>query len=471
MKTNENSGAEKKLAEQSSRIRLKRRAQSVLNVQGLTPKEQHRTVWCGRGFKFGDYGTGDDGHVDVFRNPDRDGANFSGLLRCGNIHTCPECAVKIGELRRKQLSVASVRHCKDNGGGMYLVTLTSPHSAEFGDDSEARLVEWLKKFDKARDKFRNSPKWKAFRKAAGNIKIRRKNKKTNEPEEVLDVGVVTSLEFTISMENGWHPHLHLLVFCKKKGFGDDEKVIKEETDYYCKDDVASYMIDELKQEWVNCLFKAGLGENRKLTDMMKRALNVRGGEKAAEYIAKMGREQVIFVDDEGNKTKRWTLSREMACTHAKTGAAGVHWGEQHVTPFQLLAWTAKPKNETDEERTQRKWAYFRFKDYAAAVEGKQALRWTNGLKIALGVEDVDEEKWAADDKPRPEQIHVGRICAADFSKLLKKKQEDEFLVYVATCCDTQEHMDEFIATLDGLPDKGGGTLIVKRREGRAVVYA
>lgn len=471
MKTNEILGAEKKLAEQSSRIRLKRRAQSVLNVQGLTSKEQHRTVWCGRGFKFGDFGTGDGGHVDVYRNPDRDGANFSGLLRCGNIHTCPECAPKIGERRRKQLSVASVNHCKDGSGGMYLVTLTSPHAAEFGDDSKERLIEWMGKFDKARDKFRNSPKWKAFRKHAGNIKIRRKNKKTNEPEDVLDVGVVTSLEFTISVENGWHPHIHMLVFCKKKGFGDDEKTITEESGLYSRDDVASHMIAELKKEWVNILFKVGLGENSKLTDMMKRALNVRGGEKAAEYIAKMGREQVIFVDDEGNKTKRWTLSREMACTHAKTGAAGVHWGQQHVTPFQLLAWTAKPKNETDEERTQRKWAYYRFKDYAAAVEGKQALRWTNGLKIAMGVEDVDEEKWAADDKPRPEQILVGRIKAADFSKLLKKKHEDKFLVYVAECCETQEHLDEYWEYLDKMPDEGSGAVIIKRKEGRAVAYS
>lgn len=454
---------------QSAKYRLTRIAQSVLNTVGLDAKEQHRTVWCGRSMKRGEYGSGEGGYVDVYRNPDRDGASFAGLTRCGNVHTCPDCSAKVSERRRKQLSAASVRHVKDNNGAAYLLTFTFPHEAEFGEDSEARLNETLKKFGKAVEKFKNGRKWKAFKAAAGNILTRRKNKK-GECEEVITAGVVTSLEFTVSVENGWHPHIHMLVFCKKKGFGQDEKTVTEETGLYCKDDVSSWMIDDLKREWVNHLFKAGLGDHTKLTDMMKRALNVRGGEKAAEYIAKMGREQTIFVDDEGNKVKRWSLSREIACTHAKTGAAGERWGVQHVTPFQLLAWCEKQDNETEEQRKDRCWAYHRFRDYAAAVEGKKALSWSRGLKAALGVEDVDEDEWIKSDQPMPEQLLVGSITAKQFSELLKKKHGiQKFLEYVATCCDTQEHIEEYMEMITGMPDVAGGAMLIKRKHGRVLL--
>ena len=466
MKLNDISTPEKRLAAQTASHRLLRIGQSTLNRQGLEPKEQHRTVWCGRSIKWGDYGTGENGFVDVLRNPNRDGASFAGLNRCGCVHTCPICSGKIGELRRKQLSAAAVRHCKDNGGAMYLMTFTFPHQAEFGDDSKERLDEAIKKLNKARDIFKNSRTWKAFQNSAGNIQVQRKNKK-GEVEQIITVGAVTSLEFTISVENGWHPHLHMLIFCKKKGFGDDEKTITEESGLYSIDDIACYMIEDLKQVWVKALRKVGLGDQSKITDMMRYALNVRGGEFAAEYIAKMGREQTIFVDSEGNRSRRWSLSREVACTHSKKGAAGERWGVQHVTPFQLLAWCEKQKKETDKQRKERCWAFHRFMDYAEAVQGKRALTWTPGLKIALGVEDVDEENWLKSDTPLPEQIFVGRLTAAQFSILLARKKVPEFLEYVATCCDTQEHLDEFIDSISALESVASGGILVKRKSGRA----
>ncbi len=467
MKINDISTPEKKLAAQHASMRLLRIGQSVLNKRDLDPREQHRTVWCGRSIKWGDQGTGEGGFVDVYRNPDRDGANFAGLIRCSCVHTCPVCSGKIGEFRRKQLSTAAITHCQPNGGSMSLLTFTFSHHAEFGDDSKERLIETIDKLNKARDGFKNSRKWKAFQKSAGNIEVQRKNKK-GEIEKIITVGAVTSLEFTISIENGWHPHLHMLVFHKKNAWGPDEKIVTEETGLYCKDDISSHMIAELKREWVNQLFKVGLGDHAKLTDLMKRALNVRGGDFAAEYIAKMGREQTVFVDAAGKKTSRWTLAREVACTHAKKGLAGERWGVQHVTPFQLLAWCEKKEDETDQERADRCWAYHRFTDYAEAAAGKRALTWSPGLKIALGVEDKNEEDWCKSDQPLPEQIHVGRLNADQFSQLLQRKKDAEFLEYVATCCDTQEHLDEYIAMLEQLPKVAKGSVMIKRREGRAV---
>lgn len=409
-------GPEKKAAASAARYGLLRTGQSILAKKNTGWKDQHRMVWCSRSLKRGDYATGEGGFVAVYRNPDRDGATFAGLNRCGSLHCCPVCAAKVQELRRKQLSAAMVRHV-GNDGAAYLVTLTFPHGP---DETLASLLE---RFIKARDRFRGSRQFKEWRKAAG------------------VVGIVTSLEFTVSLENGWHPHIHLLVFSAKKAFGEGAPNEHGDLD--------SYLIADLRKLWCQHLFKAGLGDNSKLQDMLKHALNVRGGEKAAEYIAKFGRDE------------KWGASSELARSHAKIGAAGEAWGVQHFTPFQLLVWAGEGDG----------WAVHRFREYAEVVEGKKALTWSKGLKTALGVADVDEELWAQQDQPAPEQVLLGEITAKQFSKLLERKIIPRFLVYAATCCDNQEHLDEFFDGLDDTPKIAGGAMLLKEKIGRRLAYA
>lgn len=81
--------------------------------------------------------------------------------------------------------------------------------------------------------------------------------------------------------------------------------------------------------------------------MLAHALNVRGGNQAAEYIAKYGRDE------------RWGQSSEMTRHYAKQGAAGERDGLLHFTPFQLLIWAGSG----DE------WATRKFIEYARAIEG------------------------------------------------------------------------------------------------------
>jgi len=406
-----------KAASGAIRYRLLRTAQSILAVAGAEWKDQHRTCWCSRSLRRGDFGEGGGGFVGVFRNENRDGASLTGLNRCGNLHTCPVCAAKVGELRRKQLSAAMVQHVK-NGGAAYLATQTFPH------DADMALEDTLAKFNKARQRFQNSRQWKAFKKT-GDV-----------------VGVVNSLEFTVSLENGWHPHIHMLIFCNRKAFGEGSPDTNG--------DLHSYLIEDLQKLWCNILFKVGLGDNSKLTDMLAHALNVRGGEKAAEYIAKFGRDE------------RWGASSEMARSHAKIGSAGERWGIQHFTPFQLLVWAEQGDG----------WSVHRFREYAEAVEGKRALTWSPGLKKALGVEDIDEENWAAnDDTPMAEQVQVGEITAEQFAEIMSRKNLPQFLEYVATCADSQIDLDEYIDALKGVPKVASGALLIKKKTGREVRYS
>src|SRR4030067_39578 len=142
MMPKDNFGQQNAASGQAFRYQLLRTAQGVLAVAGLEWKDQHRTCWCSRSLRRGTE------TIDVFRNVARDGASLAGLNRCGNLHTCPVCAAKVGELRRKQLSAAMVEHV-GNGGMAYLLTFTFPH------EPDAPLATLLAKFDKARQPFQN----------------------------------------------------------------------------------------------------------------------------------------------------------------------------------------------------------------------------------------------------------------------------------------------------------------------------
>jgi plasmid rolling circle replication initiator protein Rep len=431
---------ERKAEAGAARYTLLRTAQGILAKAGLEWKEQHRTCWCSRSLKHGDE------KVGVYRNQARDGATFSGLNRCGNIHTCPVCAAKVAELRRKQLSKAMVQHIANGQtpaqiknktpgtNSAYLLTFTFPHAA---DETLASLME---RFDKARQKFQNSKQWKAFQKSAATVEVTRKLQ--GEYKTVKICGVVNSLEFTISQENGWHPHVHMLLFCKSQAFDEGSPAENGDLD--------SHRIQALKLLWVETLFKCGLGDPGKLNDMLIHALNVRGGEQAAEYIAKLGRDE------------RWGASSEMARSHSKIGAAGEKWGVLHFTPFQLLVWAEQGDG----------WSVYRFREFAEAVEGKRALVWAPNLKTALGVADVDEDEWTKQDEPAPEQIFVGNINADQYATLLSRKFVPQFLIYAATCANDQADLDDYIASIKTIKQVAKGALLVKkfRGSGKSVLY-
>lgn len=393
--------AERKAAANAGRYALMRTAQGLLWKKTVEWKEQHRTCWCSRSFKFSA------ANVGVYRNQDGSGASLTGLNRCGEIWTCPVCAAKIAEERRRELSAGLVAHV-GQGGAAYLVTLTFPHEADH------RLDELLPKFTKARQKFQNSRIWK------------------NAMENAGRVGSVAALEITASTENGWHPHLHLLVFAKPQGFNEGQPVNDQ-------GDLESNTIAELRRAWVNLLLKTGLGEQSKVNDMLDHAFNVRGGNQAAEYIAKYGRDE------------RWGQSSELTKTYAKQGAAGERGGFQHHTPFQLLAWAGSGDG----------WSIAKFSEYAEAIRGKRAITWSPGLKKLLGIStDRTDEEIAADDN-RPEQVEVGALNKDQFQALLRHNRVPDFLRYVAANAYEQTDLDDYITSISTTPEKYGGAVVIK----------
>lgn len=393
---------------------LQRVSQSLLYDRNLPAKGQKRVCWCHRTI------VNASADVGVFRVKDGSNARFSGISTCGSVWHCPVCAAKITEARREELQEAMLSHVTQEGAA-YLLTLTFPHEADHP------LQELMDRFAKALKTFKESGTYK---------RILGKNGSASR------LGSVRSLEVTVSLEHGWHPHTHDLIFCSRNGL--EEKMFDDNLRMDAEGNLDSLPIQELKAAWVKQLFRSGLGEQSKVTWMMERGLNVRGGEYAAQYIAKFGRDE------------RWGASSELTRPHSKIGAAFEEGGITHFTPFQLLTWAMNGDG----------WAAHRFREYADIFQGKRMLSWSPRLKRSLlgtEIEESDEQLAAA---PMPEEAWIGGLTDDQFQILFSRNKTGEFLRYVAECCvdqaTAQADIDDYINALKATP-KTHGSAVQKRR--------
>lgn len=387
------------------RHQLLRTSQAILYTAGVEPKKQHRTVWCHRHVVT-------DGAVPIFRQLDGSSARMAKVKTCGSVWACPVCASKVAEVRRRELAYAMTKHI-EAGGYAYLVTFTFPHYMG------QALEELMEPFAKARQSFQNSRKWKAVM------------------DQAEKLGVVNSLEVTYGIGNGWHPHLHMLVFCNPGAFGEGEP------DEHGR--LNSAAIEHLRGEWVRLLEKRGLVDGSNRSWATQYGLDVRGGKKAAEYIAKWGHDE------------SWGMSSELTSSHAKTGARDTWGTKDHYTPFQLLAMAKAGDGH----------AICAFREFVKAFDGKRMLTWSKGLKAHFGIAEMDDEEAATEQELALNDEHqVGEIEPEQLQVLTKHGQLGDFLAFVAEFChldNPQQLIDDWIAAVAAAGGKTGrGNILVDR---------
>lgn len=375
---------------------LRQEAGRLLFDPAAGKQQRHRVCHCGRSL------TGN--FIQVWRAPNGTAARLQGAMMCGSAWTCPICAFRIAGERQRELESANVAWAKA-GGLTYLFTFTFPHEA--GDD----LAELLHAFGQASTKFRNSRTWKKLLHVGNGT--------------AGCLGTVTSTEVTHGA-NGWHPHRHMLVFVRRK--------------------LDQAEIDALSKEWVGQLLKAGLGDRSKLSDMLEHALDVRGGEDAAAYITKYGREEM------------WGLSREVTADVAKDAKGG------QLKPFGLLR-RSVDERETAEERAR---CAARFVEFAEAFHGKRLLSWSPGLKEWFGIADADDDQIAQSDDPESDATQpVGTLNADQWKIVLSRNAVAELERYAAEDClnpeTGQQDLDDFVDYLSKLPKKSGGWFMAPLR--------
>lgn len=232
----------------------------------------------------------------------------SGIAQCASVWSCAVCSAKIRTRREVELEVACNAHVA-SGGSLAMLTFTLRHNRSMS------LFEVLGALLRSYRRLRNRKAWKAVR--------------------CLLVGVVRALEVTIG-ENGWHPHLHLLLF------------VRSEVERHNLES----LLGEVITEW-----RAIVGEDLGVLPSVERAVDLtwfgNDAVSAASYVSK--------------------IAKEISLADSKSGR----------DPFSLL----------DVQDVGRDEAVALWIEYANTMRGVQSVSWTKGLRdlFNLGEYKFDED--------------------------------------------------------------------------------
>jgi hypothetical protein len=250
-------------------------------------------------------------------------AHYAGLVTCGSVWACPVCSAKIRNARAQEISAAAARW--DQAGNSVLVTLTMPH--DFG----MRLARLLPVIA---DGFRSVISGRAWLRVKAAARV---------------AGTIRSVEVTHGL-NGWHPHLHVLVFID----GDPGA-----------DGLAALGI-HMRARWTRYIQAQGY----RAPDLAHGVVIERctSAAEAGAYIAKTQDGKAP-----GNELARGDLKR---------GRAG------HRTPLEILEsfrWTGDIEDLA------------LWHEYERASKGHQCITWSKGLRSLLAAPERTDEEIAAEE--------------------------------------------------------------------------
>ncbi len=261
------------------------------------------------------------GDLDIAMIDNGGVAHYRGLQTCGSIWACPVCSAKIRNARALEIAEAAARWHRA-GNSVIMVTFTAPHDLGMPLDGLLKVI---------------SRSFSAV--IAGRPWLRLKRR-------VPIVGTIRSVEVTHG-PNGWHPHLHVLVFTEG------------EVDARQLADLGAHV----RSKWRTFITRAGY---RPPSDAHGVKLDVcTSAAEAGLYIAKT---------QDGKSP-----GNELARSDLKSGRAG------HETPFEILGGIA----DTGDLEGLPLWH-----EYEKATKGHQAITWSKGLRrLLLGAdpERSDEE--------------------------------------------------------------------------------
>ena len=297
-----------------------------------------RVRYCGR------YATGDSVAIRATVSGATARAGLGGVQTCGSVWACPVCSEKVNAERRNELE-NGIRAWIADGGSVLLLTLTMSHrrGQHLHDLWDALSPAW--------NGVTSGAGWKADRLRFG------------------IEGFVRVVE-TKHGQNGWHPHVHALLFLR------DEPTPGQAWD----------LKHRLFGRWEHRLGKAGLRTAPRYgVDLRK----VNDASEVADYLTKNQYE-----------TSAGGAAFEVTGSYAKAEGKGGR------TPFQLLAEFAA----TGDLDLLNLWH-----EYEAASRGRRQLTWSQGLRdtLRLAAERTDQE--IAEDGQGGDTL--ARIDAQDFKRL------------------------------------------------------
>jgi hypothetical protein len=123
-------------------------------------------------------------------------AGYGNLCHCGSVWSCPSCAATVGAARAHELSQVMRWSIDTNGGSVLFASLTVQHWQGLA------LAATLSAIVAAWGWIATRREWRELRRAYG------------------EIGYVRAVDCTCGV-NGWHPHLHILIFFDRRLSAED----------------------------------------------------------------------------------------------------------------------------------------------------------------------------------------------------------------------------------------------------------
>lgn len=224
------------------------------------------------------------------------------------------------------------------------------------------------------------------------------------------IGTVSVREATHGAENGWHPHYHVL--CVLDADSQEE---------------AQDLLEPIRAQWLDCLRKEGL------TGTRDRAFHLQSGDAVAAYISKHGRN----IDERRAAQEarpQWGIAEEMTLARTKKGTGNSR------SPWQILRDTM----DVDDPESEALW-----REYSRTMRGRRQQVWSDGLKLACGVEEVEDEDAAEPEEFTDDEDEAVIDFTAHQWRLARLRRAD-----LLTAAERGATYDEIVAIIVGQTSRG-----------------
>lgn len=305
-------------------------------------------------------------------------AGFSGVATCGSTWACPVCSQKIATTRALDIAAAVAAWHEKNGRVLFL-TLTMRHR------KGQRLADLWDTLSYAWGKVTSGRGWVRDSELYGTIipkksavpelvEVGGRLHETRGTTESTKIGFARVVETTHG-KNGWHIHVHALLFVRGDVAEDD----------------AYALADSMFGRWVPALTSKGL-----TAPTLAHGVDVR----------LVGKDDAVLLGDYFSKNVYGGKSDAIKAGFEVAGGSAKKAGNGNRTPFQILADVVKT-GDADDLAIWWEWE--------AASHGRRQLTWSVGLRdfLALGAEMTDEE--AAEEDQGGEVVLT--LTAAEFSAI------------------------------------------------------
>lgn len=449
-------------------------------LRGNDEKAAHRTATCHRLIVPTPSAARGDGPkvrgVDVHHTTREDGttrARYGNLMTCGSVWACPICSARIAAKRAAETEHALKAH-RAEGGRLMFVTLTHQHSRD------GKLPDQLKKQGEALLMMQRDWKYRQLCDAAGVL------------------GMIRGLEMTHSDANGWHVHLHFLVFLagneqqakrhaqvmqdidaerraaiEKQGKTPRQKHERQPVEVPKVTKLPRFGAD-LITCWQQSAKKAGLYAHRDAQSAVIASDDDATLETLARYLTKCElkadehgktawvstgednieefggraahRDAVRMVEQAGQQASTISSAAlEITMSHTKKGSR---------TPMGMLREYALgriPQADTPERRAQDRHARRMgalFVEYVNATKGKNALSWGQGLKRMYLIEEVDDQDAAnTEDENTALDVVLLTLTPDDWQRVLHGPRGTRGKLLEVAREGNAAQVVEFVATL------------------------